>query len=301
MTTINEIKKSGYVAIIGKPNVGKSTLMNNILGKKISITSRKPQTTRHRILGVKTQGDTQVVYLDTPGLHDNQKKLMNRVMNRAAMSALEEVDVVLLMVEALRWDDEDESVLKKLKSLSLPVILVVNKIDRVKDKERLLPFLEMLSAKYNFTNIFPISAKTGVQVDVLEETVASLLPDDMPLFDPEQFTDRSDKFIVTEFIREKLMRSLGDELPYETAVTIEAFEEDNKIVKIAALIWVNRDSQKPIVIGKNGSILKLVGTKSREDLEVYFDKKVLLKLWVKVKSGWSDNARSLQDFGYDER
>ncbi len=300
MTQSNEIKKSGYVAIIGKPNVGKSTLMNFILGKKLSITSRKPQTTRHRILGVKTQGDTQVVYLDTPGLHQNQKKLMNRVMNRAAMSTLEEVDVILLMVEALRWDDADEAVLKKLKSLSIPVMLVVNKIDRVKDKEKLLPFIEMLSAKFDFANIFPVSAKTGVQVDELESAITKLLPTDMPFFPPEQFTDRSDKFIVTEFVREKLMRSLGDELPYETAVTIEAFEEDKKIIRIAALIWVNRDSQKPIVIGKGGEILKSVGTQARQDLESYFDKKVLLKLWVKVKSGWSDDARSLQSFGYDE-
>jgi len=300
MTQSNEIKKSGYVAIIGKPNVGKSTLMNFILGKKLSITSRKPQTTRHRILGVKTAGDTQVVYLDTPGLHQDQKKLMNRIMNRAAMSTLEEVDVILLMVEALRWDDADEDALKKLKSLSIPVILVVNKIDRVKDKEQLLPFIKMLSAKFEFKNIFPVSAKTGVQVNELESVITSLLPSDVPFFPPEQFTDRSDKFIVTEFVREKLMRSLGDELPYETAVTIEAFEEDEKIVKIAALIWVNRSSQKPIVIGKGGEILKLVGTQARHDLETYFDKKVLLKLWVKVKSGWSDDARSLQSFGYDE-
>lgn len=296
----NSIKKSGYVAMIGKPNVGKSTLMNYILGKKLSITSRKPQTTRHRILGVKTQNDTQVVYLDTPGIHQNHKRLMNKVMNRAALGVLEEVDIILFLVDALKWGEDDAAVLKQLKSLSIPIILVVNKIDQVKDKALLLPFLEKISALYDFVKVFPISAKTGLQVDALENEIHQLLPSDIPFFPPEQFTDRSNKFVATEFIREKLMRSLGEELPYETAVTIEAFEEDESIIRIAALIFVNRDSQKAIVIGKAGSVLKSVGTQARLDLENYFEKKVLLKLWVKVKSGWSDDQRSLQDFGYDE-
>lgn len=297
----HSIKKSGYVAIIGKPNVGKSTLMNDILGKKLSITSRKPQTTRHRILGVKTQGETQIVFIDTPGLHQNQKKLMNKMMNRAAKSVLEDVDIILFLVDALRWDDEDVAVLKQLKSLSTPIILVVNKIDRVKDKTLLLPYLEKLSALANFVKVLPVSAKTGLQVPELEKEIHQLLPSDMPFFPPEQFTDRSNQFVATEFIREKLMRSLGEELPYETAVTIEAFEEDESIIRIAALIWVNRDSQKAIVIGKDGKVLKSVGTHARLDLEKYFEKKVLLKLWVKVKSGWSDDQRALQDFGYDEQ
>lgn len=300
MMQVSDIKKSGYVGIIGKPNVGKSTLMNYILGKKLSITSRKPQTTRHRILGVKTIDDTQVVYVDTPGIHQNQPRMLNRLMNRAAASVLEEVDVILFMVDALRWDDSDAAVLKQLKALALPVILVVNKIDRVKDKATLLPFIEKLSGLFEFAGIFPVSAKTGVQVDALEQDVFSLLPSDMPFFPPEQFTDRSDRFIVTEFVREKLMRFLGDELPYETAVTIEAMEEDEDILRVASLIWVAKDSQKSIVIGKGGRALKEVGTQARLDLEKYFEKKVLLKLWVKVKSGWADSERVLQDFGYDQ-
>lgn len=299
MQNENLVHRSGYVAMIGKPNVGKSTLMNALLGKKLVITSSKPQTTRHRILGIKTQDQSQIVYIDTPGLHQDQNKLMNKVMNRAARSVLEEVDVILFLIDALKWDEADAAVLKQLKSLKAPIILVINKIDRVKDKTLLLPFLEKMSAMHAFTNIMPISAKNGDQVDVLENEIKQLLPAEGPFFPPEQFTDRSNQFVATEFIREKLMRCLGDELPYETAVSIEAFEEADEMVKIAALIWVNRESQKPIVIGKGGSVLKQVGTQARIDLEKYFDKKVVLKLWVKVKSGWSDDLQSLQNFGYD--
>ena len=292
--------KSGYVAIIGKPNVGKSTLMNYILGKKISITSRKPQTTRHRILGIKTTEETQVVYVDTPGMHYDHKRAMNRIMNRAAKSALADVDVVLFLIEAMQWDSEDAAVLKKLETLEIPVLLVINKIDHVRNKAELLPFIENLAKQFPFATIVPISAKTGLQIESLEKTIEEYLPHEGNLFPPEQFTDRNDRFIASEFVREKLMRALGEELPYELTVTIEAFEEQKKIVKIAAIIWVSREGQKGIVIGDRGAVLKSVGIDARRDLEEYFEKKVLLKLWVKVKAGWAEDARSLKEFGIEE-
>ncbi|MCX7121314.1 MAG: GTPase Era [Gammaproteobacteria bacterium] len=295
----DHVKSSGYVAIIGKPNVGKSTLMNYFLGKKISITSRKPQTTRHRILGIKTTEDAQIVFVDTPGLHLKQKHEMNRVMNSAARNVLGEVDIVLFLIEAMRWDSEDASVLRQLKALSIPVILVINKIDDIKHKEELLPFMENLAKQMDFKTLVPISAKTGLQVDDLENTIIKLLPHEGNLFPPEQFTDRSDRFIASEFVREKLMRLLGDEIPYELAVTVEAMEEEDDIMKISVIIWVGRETQKSIVIGKNGAVLKEAGTQARKDLEIYFGKKVLLKSWVKVKSNWSDDARALTDFGID--
>ncbi len=297
---MNPEKKFGTVAIIGKPNVGKSTLMNYILGQKISITSNKPQTTRHRILGIKTTDAMQVAFIDTPGLHQNQKHEMNRVMNRAARATLEEVDVILFLVEAMRWDQEDAAVLRQLKSLSLPVILVINKIDDVKHKEALLPFIENLSKQMAFKKIIPISAKTGLQVDELEKTIETFLPHEGELFPAEQITDRSDRFIAAEFVREKLMRALGEEIPYELTVTVEAMEEEADIVKISVIIWVARESQKSIVIGKGGEVLKNVGIQARRELEQHFEKKVLLKSWVKVKDNWSDDARALQDLGLSE-
>lgn len=292
-------KKSGYIAIIGKPNVGKSTLMNYLLGKKISITSSKPQTTRHRILGIKTTDDAQMIFVDTPGLHQNYKHEMNRVINRVARNTLGEVDVILFLIEAMRWDSDDAAVLRQLKALSLPIMLVINKIDEVKNKAELLPFMQNLSKQIEFKKIIPISAKTGLQVDALEKTITEYLPHEGDLFPPEQFTDRSDRFIAAEFVREQLMRLLGDEIPYELAVTVEAMEEDDRIVKISVIIWVSRDTQKSIVIGKNGEMLKHVGTLARKELEMYFDKKVLLKTWVKVKENWSDDARSITEFGID--
>lgn len=300
MTETHSPKSSGYIAIIGKPNVGKSTLMNFILGKKISITSRKPQTTRHRILGIKTTENTQVVYVDTPGLHRGYKREMNRVMNRVAKSVFDEVDAILFLIDALSFDQEDKAVLQQLKSVEIPVILVINKVDELKNKLELLPFIENLSKEYDFLKIIPVSAKTGFQVDELEKIIASLLPHEGDLFPKEQLTDRSDRFVAAEFVREKLMRSLGDELPYETTVTIEALEENSKMVKIAALIWVSKEGQKAIVIGHAGEGLKSIGIDARRSLEQYFEKKVLLKLWVKVKDNWSDDQRALKSFGLDE-
>lgn len=290
-------KKFGYVAFIGKPNVGKSTLMNQILGKKLSITSRKPQTTRHRILGIKNTDDAQVVYIDTPGLHQTGRREIHRVMNRAAKSVLHEADLILLMIEALEFVQADEDVVKQLKSLKIPVILVINKIDRVKNKSELLPFMDALSSKFHFAKIIPISAKKNLQVSELEKAILDFLPTESLHYPPEQFTDRSDQFIASEFIREKLMRLLGDELPYDIAVTLELFKQEEKIIRIYAIIWIEKDSQKPIVIGKGGALLKKVGTTARQDLELYYAKKVFLKLWVKVKSGWSDNPTVLREFG----
>jgi len=294
------IKKSGYIAIIGKPNVGKSTLMNYILGRKVSITSRKPQTTRNRILGIKTTDTMQVVYVDTPGLHYDHKRPMNKLMNKSAKNTLSEVDAVLFLIEALTWDASDNAVLKYLQDLKIPVVLVINKIDQVKQKGELLPFIEKLSSAYPFATIVPVSAKTGLQVEDLENTISTFLPHEGDLYPPEQFTDKSDRFMAAEFVREKLMRKLGDEIPYEIAVTIEALEESKKIVKISALIWVAKEGQKAIVIGNGGEVLKSVGVEARSDLEAYFDKKVLLKLWVKVKSGWSEDVRALKEFGLDD-
>ncbi|PIZ04297.1 MAG: GTPase Era [Gammaproteobacteria bacterium CG_4_10_14_0_8_um_filter_38_16] len=296
----NAIKHSGMVAIVGKPNVGKSTLMNYILGKKISITSRKPQTTRHRILGIKTTDVAQTVYVDTPGLHTTYKREMNRVMNRVTKSVFDEVDVVLFLIEAMRWDKEDANVLLQLKAVEKPVILVINKIDDIKNKLEMLPFIENLAKQLAFAKIVPISAKTGLQVDELQKTIETLLPHEGELFPTDQLTDRTDRFVAAEFVREKLMRGLGDELPYECAVTIDAFEEDDRVIRIAALIWVGREGQKAIVIGKNGAGLRAIGTQARIDLENYFEKKVFLKLWVKVKENWSDDQRSLKVFGYQE-
>ncbi len=290
--------RSGYVAIVGRPNVGKSTLMNRILGQKISITSNKPQTTRHRILGIKTEENYQTVYVDTPGLHLNAKKAMNRYMNRAASSSLEDVDLILFVIDALKWTDEDESVLKRLRDQSVPVVLVVNKIDYLKEKEQLLPLLQQLAEKMAFHAVLPLSALKGNNVAELEKEVVQALPESEPIYPEEYVTDRSERFLAAEIIREKLMRSMGKELPYSVAVEIEQFKDDNGLLRINALIWVERESQKRIVIGKGGEQLKNVGKQSRIDMEKLFDAKVFLQLWVKVKEGWSDNERILQSLGY---
>lgn len=290
--------RSGYVAIVGRPNVGKSTLMNRILGQKISITSNKPQTTRHRILGIKTTESFQAVYVDTPGLHLNAKKAMNRYMNRAASSSLADVDLILFVVDVDKWTDEDESVLEKLQTQSVPVVLVVNKIDYLKDKEQLLPQLQQLSSKMNFFAVLPLSALKGKNVEGLEKEVLRALPESDPIYPEEYVTDRSERFLAAEIIREKLMRSLGKELPYSTAVEIEQFKDDNGLLRINGLIWVERASQKKIVIGKGGEQLKTIGKQARIDMEKLFDAKVFLQLWVKVKEGWSDNERILNSLGY---
>lgn len=290
--------RSGYVALVGRPNVGKSTLLNHLLGQKISITSRKPQTTRHQILGIKTTDTMQIIYVDTPGLHLHGKRAMNRYMNRAATTALEGVQVALFLVEALQWTEEDALVLERLRQSGVPVILVVNKIDRLKDKQQLLPFLQELASRYEFEHIVPVSALKGRGLDELEKLLRDYLQESPPHFPADQITDRSIRFLAAEIIREKLMRQLGQEVPYDLTVEIERFREKDKVIHIHALIWVERANQKAIVIGKQGQRLKAVGEQARKDIEALVDKKVFLELWVKVKEGWSDDERALQSLGY---
>lgn len=293
--------RTGYVALVGRPNMGKSTLLNRILGQKLSITSRRPQTTRHQILGIKTEGDVQAIYVDTPGMHKQQEKAINRFMNKAAFQALKDVDVVVMLIDRLRWTEEDDMVLSAIKTQKAPVILAINKIDFIKDKDALLPWLEEVQQKYNFAHIVPISAKTGRNVEQLEQLIESFLPEGENFYPEDQITDRSSRFLAAELVREKIMRQLGDELPYEMTVEIEEFAHDGRILEISALILVERDSQKAIVIGEKGSRLKKIGIEARKDMEILFDNKVMLNLWVKVKSGWSDDERALRSLGYDDR
>lgn len=291
--------RCGYVAIIGRPNVGKSTLLNHILGVKLSITSRKPQTTRHQIMGIKTVEKGQFIFVDTPGIHSGGAKAINRYMNKAASSVIHDVDVVLFLVQSLKWTDEDELVLNKLKDIEAPVILVVNKVDQVSDKAKLLPYLSKISEKFNFKNVIPISALQGDNLQQLEDNILGLLPIAPAFFEGDQFTDRSIRFLVAEIIREKIVRELGDELPYQTTVDIELYKDEENITRIHALILVETKGQKIIVIGEKGAKLKSIGSKARKDIEALIDRKVFLQLWVKVKSGWSDSETSLKNLGYD--
>jgi len=291
-------KRCGYVAIVGRPNVGKSTLLNRILGQKLSITSRKPQTTRHQILGIKTQGDDQVIYVDTPGLHLKEHKAINRYMNKAASSSLQDVDLVVFIVDRTRWTPEDDLVLQKVKACRAPVILAVNKVDQTKEKGELLPHLQVLAEKYQFEHIMPISAKQGHNVESLESLIQGYLPQGFHYFPDDQVTDRSQRFLAAELVREKIMRQLGEELPYSVTVEIEEFKREKKVLHISALILVERSGQKKIVIGDKGEQIKIIGRDARKDMERLFDSKVMLNLWVKVKSGWSDDERALRSLGY---
>ena len=290
----------GYVAIVGRPNVGKSTLLNYIIGQKLSITADKPQTTRHQILGVKTTEATQVVYVDTPGIHTGGKKAINRYMNKAATSITKDVDVIVFIVQALKWTDEDQSVLNKLKESNVPIILAVNRIDWVTDKSRLLPYLKDVQAKHDFTQIIPISALKGTHVDELENLIQEHLPENEPFFPEDQLTDRSVRFLAAEIIREKLFRELGEELPYQTTVDIESFKEEGELTKIHAIVLVETKGQKSIVIGKKGDRLKSMSTNARHDIEQLIDGKVFLRVWVKVRKGWSDDEQALSSLGYTD-
>jgi GTPase len=292
---------SAFIAIVGRPNVGKSTLLNKILGQKISITSNKPQTTRHRILGIETHGERQIVYVDTPGLHQDEKKAMNRLMNRAASSSIAGVEAVLFVVESNKWTADDQHVLDKLKKTQRPVILVVNKIDLVKDKGKLLPRLQEYAQLHDFAEIIPLSAETGEQVDGLREIVHRYAKPGAHHYPEDYVTDRSLRFMTAEIIREKLMRFTGDELPYSTTVAIEQFQvAPSGVTHIHALILVERDGQKRMIIGAGGQKLKTIGAEARKDIERLIDGQVLLKLWVKVKSGWADDERALRSLGYGE-
>ena len=288
----------GYIAIVGRPNVGKSTLMNRILGQKISITSRRPQTTRHQVLGIKTEGKYQYIFVDTPGMHKAGGKAINRYMNKAASSALRDVDAVVFIVDRNRWTDEDDIVLEKLSSLRCPVVLALNKVDRIEDKSTLLPVMDDLLKKTGASDVVPMSALHGSNVEQLESILSRHLPRSIHFFPEDQITDRSQRFFAAELVREKIMRQLGDELPYEMTVEIEDFQADGHVLHIHALILVERGSQKRIVIGDKGSRIKMIGSDARQDMEKMFGCKVMLNLWVKVKGGWSDDERALQSLGY---
>jgi GTP-binding protein Era len=295
-----QITRCGYVAIVGRPNVGKSTLLNHILGQKISITSRKPQTTRNNVVGIKTEGGIQIMFVDTPGMHLGQQKAINRYMNRAANTAMKDVDVVVFVVDRFIWTEEDEAVAEKLQHASCPIILAVNKVDQIDDKESLLPHLEILAKKLNAAEIIPLSALRNVNLDRLEQLIIDRMPEGMHMYPEDQITDRSSRFMAAEIVREKITRQLGDELPYEMAVEIEEFKQEGNLLNISALILVERDGQKRILIGDKGERIKLIGTDARKDMEKLFDMKIMLKLWVKVKSGWSDDERALRSLGYND-
>ncbi len=299
MCPLNKKTFCGYVAIVGRPNVGKSTLLNRLVGQKISITSRRPQTTRHSILGIRTDDAVQAIYVDTPGLHTKAIKELNRQLNKAASGVLQDVDVVIFVIDSLKWTDDDQLVLEKLQRINCPVILVLNKVDTLEDKKQLLPKLSELQERYPFKTIIPLSAKKNTQVDTLIHEVNRLLPEGPHFFAEDLVTDRNMTFIAAEIVREKLFRILGQEIPYAIAVQIESFKEENNIAHIHAIIWVEKESQKAIVIGKGGAVLKNVGQQARIDLEKNLERQVNLKLWVKVREHWADDERALRDLGYD--
>ncbi len=298
----NPNQHCGFVAIVGRPNVGKSTLMNHILGQKLSITSRKPQTTRHQIMGIKTEGDLQIIYVDTPGLHkDDGKKALNRYMNKAASDALRDVDLIVFLVDRTAWTEEDQLVLDKVKNARCPVILAVNKVDQLKDKAALLPIMESHAKRMSFAEMVPLSAKQGHNIDQLESLIKAHIPQGFHHFPDDQLTDKSSRFLAAEMVREKLMRNLGDEVPYGTTVEIEEYKyAENGVLHISALILVERDGQKRIVIGDKGSRIKTIGRDARLDMERMFESKVMLNLWVKVRRGWADDERALRSLGYSD-
>lgn len=294
--------KAGFVAVIGRPNVGKSTLMNTLLGQKLSITSPKPQTTRHRIHGIHSTEHFQIVFVDTPGMHLGGQKSINRYMNRAATSAFADVDVVLFVVEAGRWTKEDQAVAQKCQNLDIPVLVLVNKIDKMQQKEELLPYLQKISQEIDFDEVIPVSAYKKTGLDAVESEVLKRLPNQPAIFPEDYITDRSSRFLASEIVREKLMRSLGDEVPYGVTVEIEQFkfDEDEGRWIIHALILVERAGQKQIVIGKKGQLIKQVGIQARKDLMKMMDGRVHLELWVKVKENWADDERALASLGYTD-
>ncbi len=293
-------QRCGYVAIVGRPNVGKSTLLNHLLGLKLSITSRKPQTTRHNVLGIKTEGDCQLIFVDTPGIHSGQDKAINRAMNKAAQTAIRDVDVIVFVLDRLLWTEADKAVAEKLSESNSPVIVAINKVDRLDDTSELLPHIEKLQQLMPDAEIIPVSALQKKNLDVLEEQITQHIPQSGFLFPEDQITDRSERFLAAELVREKITRQLGAELPYQIAVEIEAFEMKRHIRHINALILVEREGQKKIIIGEKGQRLKSIGQAARIDMERLFGSKVMLTLWVKVRSGWSDDERALRSLGYQD-
>lgn len=292
--------RSGNVAVVGRPNVGKSTLVNALVGFKVSIISSKPQTTRHRILGVATREDAQFAFVDTPGLHRADGRAINRYMNRAARGAFADADVVVLVTEAQRWTDEDQAALDAAREADAPIVLVLNKIDRIDRAEKLLPILEERGRLFDFAAIVPISAEKARGLEALERTLAPLLPEREASFDADDVTDRSERFLAGELVREQVVRQLRDELPHATTVDVERFERDGELLRIAATIMVERDGQKAIVVGAGGEQIKRIGISARRELERLFETKVHLQLWVRVRAGWSDDERALRQFGYGD-
>lgn len=288
----------GYVAIVGRPNVGKSTLLNHLLGQKLCITSRKPQTTRHTLLGIKTEDNCQTIYVDTPGIHTNQDRAINRVMNRSASSVIADVDLVIFVVDRFEWSEADEYVAKQLSNSSAPVVVAINKVDMIENKESVLPHIQFLSGKVNAEKFMPVSALRKTNIQLLEEKIHTFIPQNTHQFPEDQITDRSERFLAAEIVREKITRQLGAELPYQVTVEIEEFRVEPKVTHISALILVEREGQKKILIGTKGARIKKVGEQARADMEALLDAKVMLKTWVKVRSGWSDDERALRSLGY---
>lgn len=293
------IKKAGYAVITGRPNVGKSTLMNAILGEKVSITSPKPQTTRWQILGIHGEDDTQIIFIDTPGLNDNNERAMNRYLNRVATSVYDQADVIIFVVDVRQWREEDAQVLTHIKKQKKPVILALNKIDLLESKQEMLPIIAKMNDRYTFDSIIPISALDKNNLDELTKEIAKFMPESEALYPEDELTDKSVRFLCAEIIREKLINATEDELPYATSVEIELFKTEEKLTEISAVIWVEREGQRAIVIGKQGAKLKKIGTSARKEIERLIDGKVFLRLWVKIKSDWTDDERALRSLGFE--
>lgn len=291
--------RCGHVAIVGRPNVGKSTLLNRLIGQKLSITTRKPQTTRHHLLGIKNNSGSQIIYIDTPGIQQAPKFAINRYMNREIYNSIEDVDVIVLLIEAMKWTESEQFLLEKLERTQSTLIIGINKIDKITDKKLLLPFIEDLKQRYNFKTILPLSALSIEDIKHIESVVIEHLPNADAIYDNDQITTRNARFFAAEFIREKLTQKLGEELPYQLTVTIEKFKETERFIELNAIIWVERPGQKGIVIGKNGSILKSVGEQARKDIEQLLGQKVHLETWVKVKGKWTDDEKALKQFDFD--
>ena len=289
----------GLVALVGRPNVGKSTLLNHLVGHKLSITSRKPQTTRSRLLGIKTLGAAQLIFVDTPGFHIGFNKAINRQMNNVVAESLQDVDLVLYMTDRTMFAEEDELLLNKLENCRCPVFLVINKIDQLEDRTALLPFIREMNERYQFRESIPVSALKNQYTEQLEKSIVASLPRNPWMFPADQLTDRNLRFLAAEFIREKITRQMGDELPYEVAVEIEEFVTEQNLIRISALVLVEKTTQKQMLIGQQGSRLKLIGSEARKDLEKLLETQVMLHLWVKVKKGWSDDLRALRSLGYE--
>jgi len=291
-------KKTGMVSLIGKTNVGKSTLLNQLVEQKVSITSRKPQTTRQRLLGIKTEGSNQIIYVDTPGFHQGHKRALNKFMNKTALSSIEGVDIILFVVDALNFSQTDEHLLSQVSTKDNQVMLVINKIDKVAKKEKLIPFVEEVTKLFPFSEVIPISALKRKNIDILEKEITKRLPVGAHLYPEDQIADSSERFLASEIIREKCISRVGDEIPYRLSVVIDSFKEEDKLITIDGTIYIEKSSQKGIVIGEQGKRLKAIGTAARKDLERMLDNKVMLRLWVKVKKDWTNDRSALNFMGY---